>query len=85
MVTPDFAVLFPGDEVFFTCNIASGVLWLIDEVPVSSDRFPAGVRIFNSSTLAVNMSDNATTYACGILGDNSRVIPSNAATLVLAS
>ena len=68
----------------FTCTLASGVVWAINGSVTSSDDFPVGVHIFNSSTLAVSMSDNATTYSCGIVGQNSRIIQSNAATLVLA-
>ena len=83
IVTPGFAVLFPGNKVLFTCNIESGVLWAINGTVLSSDDFPPGVYTFNASTLVVNMSTNSTTYACAVLGQNSRIIVSNAATLIL--
>ena len=82
VVTPDVAILFPGEEVLFTCN-TSEVLWQINGAFVSSDDYPAGVRLFNSSVLAVNMSDNATTYACAVLGEMSIITVSNIATLIL--
>ena len=70
--------------MLFTCNIAIRVLWAIDGTVLSSDDFPIGVRTFSDSTLVVNMSTNGTTYACAVLGKGSRIIVSNAATLVLA-
>ena len=82
IVTPEFAVLFPGEEVLFTCNTPI-VLWSINGVLIPSSSFPAGLSIVNTTTLAVNMSANATTYACGIIGGPGIIIISNAATLVL--
>ena len=80
---PDFAVLFPGEEVLFTCN-TTVVAWIINGNPVLSISNTPGVRSVNDTTLKVNMSANATTYACAISGGGGEIIPSNDATLVLA-
>ena len=82
-VTPTFAILFPGEEVLFTCN-TTVVIWSINGTLTASSAYPTGVRIFNTTTLAVNMSDNATTYACGISDGQGDITKSNTATLVLA-
>ena len=84
MITPEFDVLFPDGEVMFYCNTtSSAVLWTIDGVSASSSNPPPGVSIVNVTTLIVNMSANATLYACSaVVGAD--IIPSNNATLVLA-
>ena len=85
MITPSFAVLFPGSEVIFSCNNASAVVvWSIDGIITSSNDFPAGVSNVNDTTLRVNMSVNATMYGCGIVISGGNIIRSNIATLALA-
>ena len=83
VLVPEFAILFPGDEVLFTCN-TSIVIWSINGDLTASSTFPAGLSIVNVTTVAVNMSANATTFACGIYGGTGNIILSNPATLVLA-
>ena len=83
ILTPEFAVLFPGEEVLFTCN-TNVVVWGMNGAIVSSIDAVQGVRVVNDTTLGVSMSANATTYACGISGPLSLIIISNDATLVLA-
>ena len=83
VVTPEFAILFPGEEVLFTCN-TSVLAWSVNGVIPLSTNFPAGLSVLNATTLAVSMSANATTYACGIAGGAGIIIVGNAATLVLA-
>ena len=83
ILTPEFAVLFPGEEVFFTCN-TTVVAWSINGMIVPSISAVQGVCIVNATTLAVNMSANATTFECGISGGAGMIILSNSSTLVLA-
>ena len=81
---PEFDVLFPDREVMFYCNTTSpAVIWTINGVTAPSSSPPPGVSIVNVRTLIVNMSANATLYACSaIVGAD--IIPSMNATLVLA-
>ena len=83
MLTPEFAILFPGEEVFFTCN-TTVVAWSINGAVVPSIAAVQGVRVVNDTTLGVSMSANTTTYACGTSGPLAVITLSNAATLVLA-
>ena len=84
MITPSFAVLFPGNEVIFSCINATSIIWSIDEIIFPSSSFPPGVSIVNDTTLRVNMSANATMYGCAIVITGGNIIRSNTATLVLA-
>ena len=84
MVTPEFAVLFPGSEVMFYCNTTqSSALWMINGENAPLSDLPPGVRIVNVTTMIVNMSANASTYTCSVL-ITADLVDSNAAILVLA-
>ena len=82
MLTPEFAVLFPGEEVFFTCN-TSVLAWTVNRNVVLAINDIDGVRIVNDTTLGVSMSANATTFECGISGGAGIIILSNSSILVL--
>ena len=82
MLTPEFAVLFPGEEVFFTCN-TTVVAWGINRNVVPAINDIDGVRVVNETTLGVSMSANATTFECGILVGAGIIILSNSSILVL--
>ena len=67
MLTPSSAVLFPSREVIFICNTtANTVLWKIGGQLHTGSNLPNGTNLINLTTVAVNMSPNATTYACAI-------------------
>ena len=70
--------------MIFTCNTtANTVLWKIGGQLFSGINLPNGTRLINLTTVAVNMSPNATTYACAVpfgIAFNS----SNIVTLFLA-
>ena len=83
MLSPTFAVLFPGEEVLFTCN-TTAMVWAINGNILLSLLNIQGIRSVNSTTLGVNMSANATRYACAISAGGGEFIISNDGTLVLA-
>ena len=67
VITPSYAVLFPDSEVVFSCNTTEGtVQWKINGMLHLGNALPAGANLFNLTTLVVNMSANASTYACAI-------------------
>ena len=82
-LSPTFAVLFPGEEVLFTCN-STAIVWAINGTILLSLLNIQGIRSVNSTTLGVNMSANATIYACAISAGGGEFIISNDGTLVLA-
>ena len=85
VLTPSFAVLFPDGEVIFKCNTTNAIVqWLINDSIILLPMFPPGVSIVNQTALRVNMSANATTYACGVPLPLSQVNASNNGILVLA-
>ena len=77
-------VLFPGGEVIFNCNTtAVTVQWKINGTLYAGAALPCGNNLFNLTTLVVNVSINASTYACVIPLGISAVV-SNITTLFLA-
>ena len=65
---PKLAVLFPGEDVTFTCNITVGRLWLINDTTTRklSNELPAGLST-SGTMLIVTNSANDTLYGCGFV------------------
>ena len=60
------ATLFPDGVVIFNCNTTSAtVQWMINGQIHIASALPAGNNPFNLTTIAVSMTNNASTYACG--------------------
>ena len=67
-----------------TCNTtANTVQWKIGGLLYAGNNLPNGIILINLTTVLVNMSANATTYACAIpVGSDANF--SNIVTLFLA-
>ncbi|XP_065912339.1 uncharacterized protein [Dysidea avara] len=73
--TPETAVLFPGGNVTFSCNITIGRFWIINDTTTfkSSGELPDGVMA-DGNMLIVTESANNTLYGCGLFVDPNPVI-----------
>lgn len=67
MLTPEpYTVLLPDGEVILSCNTTEQTIqWKINGQIHLGSALPTGNYLFNLTTLIVNMSANASTYACG--------------------
>ncbi|XP_065912387.1 receptor-type tyrosine-protein phosphatase S-like isoform X2 [Dysidea avara] len=68
--TPETAVLYPGGNVTFTCNITIGRFWLVNDTTTrkSSTELPDGV-LADGNMFIVTESANNTLYGCGVIVD----------------
>ncbi|XP_065897929.1 adhesion G protein-coupled receptor L3-like isoform X2 [Dysidea avara] len=68
--TPETAVLFPGGNVTFSCNITIGRFWIINVTTtrVASGELPDGLMA-DGNMLIITESANDTLYGCGVIVD----------------
>ena len=70
--TPEAAVLFPGENVIFTCNLTIGRLWIVGDIGTrkANNELPDGLMA-HGNMLVITQSANDTLYGCGVTaGDN---------------
>ena len=68
--TPKTAVLFPGDNVTFTCNDTSRVVWLINDTytrVAANELLSIDGVSSNGAMLIITQSAINTLYGCAIL------------------